>query len=83
MEYIGETKRLLRVRLEEQKRNVKLEYTDESRITDHAWAEDHMMSWVRQKFYIPSYMPLYPKHINQPSLDVKPLWRTLIREEVK
>ena len=93
-EYIGESKRPLRVRLEEHKRNVKLGYTDKSRIADHVWAEDHKMSWdeakilnrepnqFKRKYKEASYMSMSKNHISQPSLDIKPLWLPLIREEL-
>ena len=35
------------------------------------------------KFKEPPYMSLSPNHMSQPSLDIKPLWLPLIREELK
>ena len=69
-------------------------YTDKSRIADHVWAEDHKMSWdeakilhrepnqFKRKFKEASFMSMSKNHISQPSLDIKPLWFPLIREEL-
>ena len=43
-QYIGETKRPFNVRLKEHISNVRKGNTKESRIADHAWAEDHRMN---------------------------------------
>ena len=45
MVYIGETKRPLKVRIEEHRRNTRLGYRDNSRIAEHSWANDHRVQW--------------------------------------
>ena len=55
-----ETKRPLRVRLKEHKRNVKLEYTNKRRIADLSSAEDHNINWNEVSFQVPEDSNRFP-----------------------
>ena len=95
-QYIGETKRPFNVRLKEHISNVRKGNTEESRIADHAWSEDHRMNWekakiihhgeknyFKRKLIEASFMSLAKNPISKPSVEIKPLWLPLIREELE
>lgn len=94
-EYIGESKRPLKVRLNEHKRNTKNGETAKSKLAKHAWDNDHKFRWeeakilhhethyYKRKFIEGALIKLHDNPISQSSIEVRPLWVPLIKEHFK
>lgn len=94
-EYIGETKRPLKVRITEHKRNTKNGETTSSKLAKHAWENDHKFKWeeakilhheshyYKRKFVEGALIKLHEKPISQSSIDVRPLWIPLLKQHFK
>ena len=94
-EYIGETKRPLNVRINEHKQNTRQGLIDKSKIANHCWSENHNMIWedariihrephyFKRKLIEASFMKITDQPISQPSVDIRPLWLPIIKNELK
>lgn len=92
-EYIGETSRPLRVRLQEHKSNINNGETDRSKIAEHVWEHYHQIDWdeakilakeentTRRKLKEATYIALANQPISQASLEIKPIWMPILRQE--
>jgi predicted GIY-YIG superfamily endonuclease/uncharacterized protein (UPF0335 family) len=94
-EYIGETKRPLNVRIKEHKENTKKGLTEKSKIAQHCWSENHNMLWdeasiihrephfYKRKVIEASYIKLADQPISQSSVEIRPLWLPVLKNELK
>jgi hypothetical protein len=92
--YIGETGRPLAVRIREHKYNLKQGLLEKSKLAQHAYEEDHRVSWDKarvlevehntryRKYKVSAHMACSTNPISQPSLDISPILVPLISEEV-
>jgi hypothetical protein len=91
--YIGETGRPLGVRLKEHQYNLKQGLLDKSKLAQHAY-EGHRVCWkeatvlqvesniIWRKYKEAAHMAVATEPISQPSLEISPIWTTLINKEV-
>ncbi len=94
-EYIGETKRPLSIRVKEHKENTRKGFTEQSKIAQHCWSENHTMNWdqasiihrephfFKRKLIEASYIKLADRPISQASVEIRPLWLPIIKNELK
>jgi predicted GIY-YIG superfamily endonuclease len=92
--YIGETSRLLAVRLREHRQNLQQGLLEKSKLAQHAYEEDHRVGWDDarildiennsryRKYKESAHMVCLTNAISQPSLDISPIWIPLISNEV-
>jgi hypothetical protein len=91
-EYIGETKRPLKVRIKEHQRNTKNGETVKSKLANHAWENNHKFNWeeakiihheahyYKRKFIEGALIKLHENPISQSSIEIRPLWTPLIKK---
>lgn len=94
-EYIGETKRPLKVRINEHKRNTKNGETTYSKLAKHAWENEHKFKWeeakilhhethyYKRKFVEGALIKLHDNPISQSSIEVRPLWVPLLKKHLE
>jgi predicted GIY-YIG superfamily endonuclease len=92
--YIGATSRPLKVRIKEHKYNLTEGLLENSKLAQHAYEEDHNISWQEstvlqiepnttyRKYKESAHMSLVDHLISQPSLDISPIWTAIIAAEV-
>jgi hypothetical protein len=93
--YIGETRRLVEVRIKEHKYNLTQGFLEKSKLVQHAYEEGHKICWneakvlqigpntTYRKYKESAHMSLLDHPISQPSLDISPIWTPVITAEVK
>jgi hypothetical protein len=93
--YIGETGIPLEVRIKEHKYNLTHILLAKSKLAQHAYEEDHKICWneakvlqiesniTYRKYKESAHMSLLDHPINQPTLDISPIWTPVIAAEVK
>jgi predicted GIY-YIG superfamily endonuclease len=93
--YIGETSWYLELRIKEHKYNLRQDLLEKSKLCQHAYEEGHKICWTEAKVLQTEQNTTYRKykesaHISlidhpssQPSLDISPIWTSVITEEVK
>ncbi|WP_221935970.1 GIY-YIG nuclease family protein, partial [Klebsiella pneumoniae] len=91
-EYIGETKRPLKVRISEHKKNTIKGDIVNSKLAKHAWENDHNFQWneakiihkeshfYKGKFIEGALIKLNENPISQSSHEIRPLWLNLIKK---
>jgi hypothetical protein len=91
---IGETGRALALRIHEHRHNLKEGLLDESKLTQHAYEEDHRVDWDKaraleiesvsryRKYKESAHMAGSTNPISQHSWHISPLWIPLISKEV-
>jgi hypothetical protein len=92
--YIGETGRPLGVCLKEHQYNLKQGLLDKSKLAQHAYEGGHRVCWkeatvlqveaniIWRIYKEAAHMAAAKESISQPSLEISPIWTTLINEEV-
>jgi hypothetical protein len=92
--YIGETGRLLGVRLREHTHNIKEGLIENSKLAQNAYEEGRWIGWNEArilecenngsygKYKESSHMACLTNRISKPSLGISPIWITLISHEV-
>jgi predicted GIY-YIG superfamily endonuclease len=92
--YIGETGRPLAVRFPEHRHNLKKGLLEKSKIAQHAYEEGHKGGWDKgrnldieshskyRKYKKAAHMTCFINPISLPSLDISPIWITIITNEV-
>lgn len=90
-EYLGETSRPLRVRLEEHKKNVKRGNTASSKLAEHVWEKQHHIlwdnvkicdtetKWFERRFKESVLISTSEKCISQVSFDIPGIWAQTVR----
>ena len=90
-QYIGETKRPLKIRLNEHKTNINKGDTVNSKLAKHAWEKEHRINWegvqilhkethfYKRKFIEAALINISDNPISQSSLEVRPLWSTHLK----
>jgi hypothetical protein len=93
--YISETSRPLEVCTKEHKYNLAQGLLEKSKLAQHAFEEVHKICWNEEKVLQIELNTTYRKYeestqmslldlpISQPSLDISPIWITVITAEVK
>jgi hypothetical protein len=92
--YIGQTGRTLALRIREHRHHLKEGLLDKSKLAQHAYEEGHRVGWDEarvleidsnsryRKYKESAHMECLTNPISQPSVDISPLWSTLISKEV-
>jgi hypothetical protein len=91
--YIGETGRILSVRLREHRHNLKEGHLEKSKLAQHAYEEGHRVDWMKPgswKLKVTAGIgntrnwPIWHvfNPISQPSLEISPIWIPVISNEV-
>jgi hypothetical protein len=82
------------VLIKEHNHNLMQGLLDKSRLSQHAYEEAHKICWyeagvlqiepniIYRKYKQSAHMSLLVNPISQPSLDISPIWITIISEEV-
>jgi hypothetical protein len=85
----------LAVRIKEHKCNLTQSLIEKSKLAQHAYEEDHKIRWSEakvlqiepnatfRKYKESAHLSLLDHPISQPSLDISPIWTSVIAEEVK
>ena len=85
-QYIGESKRPLKVRLNEHKTNISKGDTANSKLAKHVWENEHRIKWdevqvlhkethfYKRKFTEAALINISDSPISQSSLEVRPMW---------
>jgi hypothetical protein len=93
--YIGETRRLLDVRIKEDKYNLTQGLLEKTKLAQYAYEEGHKICWnevkvlqiesntTYRKYKESAHTSLLHHPISQPSLDISPIWTSVITAEVK
>jgi hypothetical protein len=93
--YIGETSRLLEVRIKEQNYNLTQGLLEKSELAQYAYEEGHKICWneakvlqvepntTYRKYKESAHMSLVDYPISQPRLDISPTWTSIIAAEVE
>jgi hypothetical protein len=93
--YIGETSKLLEVRVKKHKYNPTQCLLEKSKLDQHAYEEGHKICWneakalqielntTYRKYKEPAHMFPIDHRISQPSLDISPIWTPVITAEVR
>jgi hypothetical protein len=93
--YIGKTSKPLEVRIEENKYSLTQGLPEKSKLAQHAYEEDHKICWNEakvlpiepnttcRKYKELAHMSLLDHPISQPSLDISPIWTSVITAEGK
>jgi hypothetical protein len=92
--YVGKTSRPLSVRIQGHKHNLKNGLLEKLKLAQHAFEEDHQVSWNEAKILHPEGNGRYRKYnesahmacmdnpISQPSLKTSSIWIPLIKKEI-
>ena len=93
--YIGETYRPLQTRINEHKRNTTNGEIDKCKIAEHSWEQKHRFQWGKaniiskednsriRKLKESAFIRCTDYVINQPSIDISPIWLPIIRLEIR
>jgi hypothetical protein len=92
--YVSETGRPLSIRIQEHKLNLKSSLLEKLNLAQHAFKEDHQVSWNEakilhtegnsryRKYKESAHMACMNNPISQTSLEFSPIWIPLIKKEV-
>jgi hypothetical protein len=88
-------RRPLAVRIKEHKRNLKQGLLEQSKLAQREYEEGHRIKWdeaeavqqepntIYRKYKESAHMAYLKNMISQPSLEMSPFWRPIIKEEIE